>query len=69
MSFTDPDRPDESVVVVVGVTNELLPRFPTWAVWKEFPWRDRIFETTVDVEVKFRLRRHGLQVGPPLTQE
>lgn len=39
-------------------------QFPTIAAWDRYNWIERIKKATYDVDVRFKIRRHGQQVKP-----
>ncbi|WP_158602237.1 Ger(x)C family spore germination protein [Cohnella endophytica] len=46
------------------IGNRLRANFPTLQKWYAYKWREHIKETKYELDIRFRMRRHGDQVGP-----
>ncbi|SEK96469.1 Ger(x)C family spore germination C-terminal domain-containing protein [Paenibacillus sp. OK003] len=48
----------------VHIGNRLRATFPTLQEWYAYKWREHIKETKYHLDIRFRMKRHGDQVGP-----
>ncbi|WP_424767794.1 Ger(x)C family spore germination protein [Paenibacillus sp. sgz302251] len=46
------------------IGNQLRASFPTLKAWYAYNWREHIKETKYELNIRFKMRRHGDQVGP-----
>ncbi|MFD0680668.1 MULTISPECIES: Ger(x)C family spore germination protein [unclassified Paenibacillus] len=49
-----------------SINNRLKSTFSTLKEWYAFKWKDRMKDIDYNVEISFKMRRHGDQVGPAI---
>ncbi|TCP53404.1 Ger(x)C family germination protein [Tumebacillus sp. BK434] len=48
------------------ISNQLKSTFRTLQEWNDFDWKNHVKDTQFYVDISFKLRRHGDQVGPAI---
>jgi spore germination protein KC len=48
------------------IGNRLRATFPTLQKWYAYKWREHIKETKYEIDIRFKMRRYGDQVGPAI---